>query len=98
MREASNDTLIISNGFSCREQIEQTTPRQALHLAEVLQMALHQPLKQSGKYMEDGHAQEEPAYSALTTASAAAGIGLLLAGGAYWLTRNGGGQSSAKTS
>lgn len=43
VREASSNTLIISNGFSCREQIEQTTPRQALHLAEVLQMALHQP-------------------------------------------------------
>ncbi len=96
VREASNDTLIISDGFSCREQIEQTTPRQALHLAEVLQMALHQPLKRSGKYVEDGYVQEEPAYSALTTAGAAVGIGLLLAGGTYWLTRNGGGQSSAK--
>lgn len=41
--------------------------------------------------------QEEPSYSALTTAGAAAGIGLLLAGGAYWLTRNGGGQSQTKT-
>jgi hypothetical protein len=32
--------LIVSDGFSCREQILQTTGRKALHLAEVLQLAL----------------------------------------------------------
>ncbi|WP_170150051.1 FAD-binding and (Fe-S)-binding domain-containing protein [Kushneria sinocarnis] len=42
VREADDQTLIIANGFSCREQIEQTTPRSALHIAEVMQMALHQ--------------------------------------------------------
>jgi Fe-S oxidoreductase len=41
VREAGNDTLIIANGFSCREQICQTTGREALHLAQVLRMALH---------------------------------------------------------
>ena len=40
VREAALDTLIVSNGFSCREQIAQTTDRQALHLAQVLKMAL----------------------------------------------------------
>jgi FAD/FMN-containing dehydrogenase/Fe-S oxidoreductase len=39
VREADGDTLIIADGFSCREQIEQATGRHALHLAEVLQMA-----------------------------------------------------------
>ena len=39
VREADRDTLIIADGFSCREQIAQTTGRQALHLAQVLQMA-----------------------------------------------------------
>jgi len=39
---ASPETLIIANGFSCREQIAQGTNRHALHLAEVLQMALRQ--------------------------------------------------------
>jgi Fe-S oxidoreductase len=38
-REAAADTLIIADGFSCREQIEQSTGREALHLAQVLQMA-----------------------------------------------------------
>ncbi|HEY3933542.1 MAG TPA: FAD-binding and (Fe-S)-binding domain-containing protein [Gemmatimonadales bacterium] len=40
VREASPDTLIVANGFSCREQIAQTTDRRALHIAEVLKMAL----------------------------------------------------------
>ncbi len=41
VREASPDTLIIADGFSCREQILQTTERTPLHLAQVLQMALN---------------------------------------------------------
>ncbi len=40
VRAASPDTWIISNGFSCREQIRQSTGRHALHLAEVLQLAV----------------------------------------------------------
>jgi FAD/FMN-containing dehydrogenase/Fe-S oxidoreductase len=40
VRKASPDCLIIADGFSCREQIAQCTDRHALHLAEVLQMAL----------------------------------------------------------
>ena len=40
VRKAEPDTLIISDGFSCREQILQGTGREALHLAEVLQRAL----------------------------------------------------------
>ena len=41
VRKASPDTLIVSDGFSCREQIRQTTGRQAIHLAEAMQLALH---------------------------------------------------------
>ena len=41
VRQADLDTLIVSDGFSCREQIFQATGRKALHLAEVLQRALH---------------------------------------------------------
>ena len=36
VRESDPDTIIIANGFSCREQIEQATGRKTLHLAEVL--------------------------------------------------------------
>jgi FAD/FMN-containing dehydrogenase/Fe-S oxidoreductase len=39
VREADRDTLIIADGFSCREQIEQSTGRKTLHFAEVLKMA-----------------------------------------------------------
>ncbi|HEX6406171.1 MAG TPA: hypothetical protein VFZ90_03175, partial [Gemmatimonadales bacterium] len=42
VRAADDDALIIANGFSCREQISQTTDREALHLAQVLRMALQQ--------------------------------------------------------
>jgi FAD/FMN-containing dehydrogenase/Fe-S oxidoreductase len=41
VRQSPPDWLIIANGFSCREQIAQCSPRHALHLAEVLQMALN---------------------------------------------------------
>jgi 6-phosphogluconolactonase len=39
---AAPSTLIITDGFSCREQIVQTTERRSLHLAEVIQMALQE--------------------------------------------------------
>jgi FAD/FMN-containing dehydrogenase/Fe-S oxidoreductase len=42
VRDAPADALIVTDGFSCREQIRQTTNRQALHLAQVLQLALRQ--------------------------------------------------------
>jgi FAD/FMN-containing dehydrogenase/Fe-S oxidoreductase len=41
VREAGQETLIVSNGFSCREQIRQGTGRSALHLSEVLRMAMN---------------------------------------------------------
>ncbi len=40
VREASPETLILADGFSCREQIEQGTGRKTLHLAEAIRMAL----------------------------------------------------------
>jgi Fe-S oxidoreductase len=40
VRKAAEDTLIVANGFSCREQIAQTTGRRPLHLAQVIQMAM----------------------------------------------------------
>jgi Fe-S oxidoreductase len=41
VRAASSETLIIADGFSCREQIAQGSHRHALHLAEVIQLAMH---------------------------------------------------------
>ncbi|MGE5170542.1 MAG: FAD-binding and (Fe-S)-binding domain-containing protein [Rudaea sp.] len=40
VREAAPDCLVVADGYSCREQIAQCTSRRAVHLAEVVQMAL----------------------------------------------------------
>jgi len=42
VRAADPDTLIVADGFSCREQISQSTSRRALHLAQVIQLALRE--------------------------------------------------------
>lgn len=39
VRKAGLSTIIMSDGFSCKEQIEQDTDRHALHTAEVLALA-----------------------------------------------------------
>jgi Fe-S oxidoreductase len=40
VRAAAPDTLIVADGFSCREQIAQTTGRHAIHSAELLKLAI----------------------------------------------------------
>lgn len=40
VRNAAQGTLIVADGFSCREQVLQGTGKPAIHLAEVLKMAL----------------------------------------------------------
>jgi Fe-S oxidoreductase len=40
VRAADKKTLVVTDGFSCREQIRQNTDRQAVHFAEMMQMAL----------------------------------------------------------
>ncbi len=40
VRKAGLSTIIIADGFSCREQVAQQTNRHALHLAEVLELGL----------------------------------------------------------
>jgi Fe-S oxidoreductase len=40
VRAAAPGTLVVADGFSCREQIAQATNRSPLHLAEILAMAL----------------------------------------------------------
>jgi Fe-S oxidoreductase/FAD/FMN-containing dehydrogenase len=41
VRQTSPETLILADGFSCREQIHQCTGRRTLHMAEAIQMGLH---------------------------------------------------------
>ncbi|HVO80379.1 MAG TPA: FAD-linked oxidase C-terminal domain-containing protein [Terriglobales bacterium] len=87
VREASPETLIIADGFSCREQIAQGTDRHALHLAEVMQMALREGyLGDAGPFAEQASVrlrQEDVRASmrraGLAVAGVAAGAALLWA-------------------
>ncbi len=40
VRAAAPDAILVADGFSCREQIAQSTGRRPLHLSEVLEMSL----------------------------------------------------------
>jgi hypothetical protein len=40
VRNTPENALIVSDGFSCREQIHQATGRRPIHLAEALQLGL----------------------------------------------------------
>jgi FAD/FMN-containing dehydrogenase/Fe-S oxidoreductase len=62
VRKAAPDCLIIADGFSCREQIAQCTDRNALHLAEVIQIALREgPLEPAGVRPERALVQKRQA-------------------------------------
>jgi len=54
VRHAQADTLILSDGFSCQEQILQATGRRAIHLAEAMQLALHRREAASGRGIAPG--------------------------------------------
>jgi Fe-S oxidoreductase len=41
VRAADENTMIVASGYSCREQIAQLTERDALHVAEVVALALN---------------------------------------------------------
>src|SRR5213080_620764 len=92
VRHADKDTLIIADGFSCREQIAQTTDRQALHLAQVLQMALRRD-ELAGVYPErllarNGHEALNGRHPALRTAAVVAGGALVAGGLALWARKH----------
>jgi FAD/FMN-containing dehydrogenase/Fe-S oxidoreductase len=86
VRSAAKETLIIADGFSCREQIAQTTDRRALHLAQVLQMALREGREGPqalARYPEAGYTLSNTERSKQSQAKllpALAGAGVLLAG------------------
>jgi FAD/FMN-containing dehydrogenase/Fe-S oxidoreductase len=49
VRSAPEDTLVITDGFSCHSQITQLTDRRPLHLAQVIKMALDRADGDSGR-------------------------------------------------
>jgi FAD/FMN-containing dehydrogenase/Fe-S oxidoreductase len=89
IRKAEPDSLIIANGFSCREQISQCTDRDALHLAEVLQMALHKAVGGvAGAYPERELVAQRS--TAIQRSMMKAGVSLAAAvagGGLLWALR-----------
>jgi hypothetical protein len=89
VRAPPPDTLIIADGFSCREQIAQTTDRRALHVAQVLQMALHEGRGGArGPFPEGGYVREAPRPQ--WRAAILAGSAALVAGSiGWWLARGG---------
>lgn len=81
IRDTSNSTLIIADGFSCRHQIEEGTQRKPLHLAQVLRMALEQ-----GQHIAqtDGLARQ----TLLREVAIGAGLATVLTGSLVMLSRS----------
>ena len=85
IRAAAPESLIVADGFSCREQISQCTDRHALHLSEVIQMALKGEPANSGYPESDRVLQRQAAVrksmraAALGVAAVTGGLGLLYA-------------------
>jgi FAD/FMN-containing dehydrogenase/Fe-S oxidoreductase len=86
VRQAPPDWLIIADGFSCREQIAQGSPRHALHLAEVLQMALKEPANAashaSQPYPESARVRRDEAELFQSMKRAGLGLAAVAAGAA----------------
>ena len=83
VRRAPTDALIIADGFSCREQIAQCTDRHALHLAEVIQMALTEgPAGREGPFPEQELVHNKQAAVRDSMKKAAFAMAGLAAGGA----------------
>jgi len=90
VRQAPPGWLIIADGFSCREQIAQLTGRHALHLAEVLQMALNPEPQVPGPHPESFSVRQRE--SEIQSSMRRAGLGLAAAAGGaallWQLSRN----------
>jgi FAD/FMN-containing dehydrogenase/Fe-S oxidoreductase len=89
VRDASAHTMIITDGFSCASQIEQLSDRRALHLAQVIQMAMRTEPNGPAIAPPEAHRDEQPQPTArgkaARTAVAACAIAAL--GGAGALAR-----------
>jgi FAD/FMN-containing dehydrogenase/Fe-S oxidoreductase len=84
VRRAETSTLLIADGFSCREQIAQLTDREALHTAEVLSLAMHNPETVEADQPEEQivsrrerAVKKSMVRAGITAAAALVGLGLL---------------------
>jgi len=87
VRRAPLDSLIIANGFSCREQIAHGTARHAFHLAEVIQMALEEgPKGIPGPYPEQDMVHRRQAAAELSMKRTGLGLAAIAAAGTlFWV-------------
>jgi FAD/FMN-containing dehydrogenase/Fe-S oxidoreductase len=87
VRSADRDTVVVADGFSCRQQIAHGTPRRAMHLAEVLHMGLDpRPAKRGCRApIESGHTEPKHGSRALPLLALA---GVASAAGFYLLSKN----------
>jgi Fe-S oxidoreductase len=86
IRDASRDTLIIADGFSCREQVRQMCDRVPLHFAEVMKMAVDEgPQGPSGNFPEQKYiTRPAPALSAIKViVTVALSLGLAAVAGIF---------------
>jgi Fe-S oxidoreductase len=87
VRDAAPDTIVVADGFSCREQIRQLTDRRALHLAQVLRMALRDgpdgprddPPERDHAELDLRSARARPLAAAVAAAFAVAALVVLVA-------------------
>jgi Fe-S oxidoreductase len=85
VRDAAPDTLLVCDGYSCREQILQATGRRVFTLPEVLQRALYE-----GEHADFPAIDRRPEEARRQATALALGISVAMAGGAAWLAaRNG---------
>lgn len=89
VRKAPVSTVIMADGFSCKEQITQETNRRALHLAEVLSLGIKEKERQTPTMYPETHfvqgrleAQKKSMIRAAIVSSLA-----LTAFGLVWLSR-----------
>lgn len=84
VRKAAKDTVLIAGGFSCREQIRQTTDRRGLHIAQVLQMALGEGERgAAGAYPERQYMTAQPARPSVISSIAVLAASAVI-GAAIW--------------
>jgi FAD/FMN-containing dehydrogenase/Fe-S oxidoreductase len=76
LRDLDDETMILTDGFSCREQIEMGVHRHPLHLAEALAMAIRE---RQGEQMIREPISADPRLLVATGAA-----GLLIGGGLLW--------------
>jgi Fe-S oxidoreductase len=86
VRQAPARTLIVADGFSCREQISQQTERGALHLADVMKLALD-PKATSEELPERETIRRRTALRKRSMKRAALAVGLVVVGVSAWTLR-----------